>query len=742
MAASCTFRTDHAFLWAQAVFFYWVHLKTWVLRTLQKKESVCMRTKKMRLVSALLALAMLFVMMPVGAFADDETTETVTTITPAAVANAEDGYYSIQTSGVYNLEGGTYTGGYIFISPLAGNVTINLLGNITVQKTVTDSNGKPSAFIVVGNCSLTINGNGHTVEAGTDLNLIVSEDGGTITLNGGTYKAPVHKYPVLGQNNSGTLSLHGTTVAVTGTENAGRCIRNEGATLNIYEGTIIDNGPAGDHDAVTWGTVSMNGGTICSKNSAAIRADRKTDNFQLNGGIIENSKYGVKVLKKNPDDNPDVTIGPNVTIGNVTFRNNTTDIYLGEGQQFTASTSFTGVASVDIEDTISGDEHRQITNNGTVKSMLAHFTSANPDYAVGYEDGHLYLYAHTHRWEYTVTGNEVTASCTTPSPNGCGQTEKVTLTAANDTETGAQDYVYSGARVTDTGMDSTGATVGKIIYEDAAGHCLAGAPQKAGTYTATVTVTAADGQSYTAKKAFTIKPFETDPAPVTPETKKYPLVMNDGMAYLSDGTVALPSESELEAGTTVVVEAPETNASGMVFKNWVVVEPDGIEETLRATGFDPTKAETSFQMPALEDGQKLVLDTLYVTPDQESSDDDFVSTAAAVAGGAALTGLVAWNSYNIFAEVYMKGIWPVLPENRIELALALWHEADEPAAVNTTPYTDLKEDDADAQRACRWAVENELIKPADKDDPDVFSPYRSVTPGQVYRAWKHLQKLG
>ena len=552
-----------------------------------------------------------------------------------------------------------------------------------------------------------------------------------ITLNGGTYKAPAYTRPVLGQERGGTLSLHGTTVAATGTKDSGRCIRNDESTLEICEGTVLNNGPAGDHDAVTRGTVRMNGGTICSKNSAAIRADMETDNFQLNGGTIKNSKYGVEVRKNNP----------NVTIGNVTFRNNTTDIYLGKGQKFTASTSFAGVASVDIEDTISGDEHRQITNNGTNGSMLAHFTSANPDYAVGYEDGHLYLYKHTHRWEYTVTGNEVTASCTTSSPNGCGQTAKVTLTAADDTETDAQDYVYSGARVTDTGMASTGAAVGKIIYEDAAGHRLAGAPQKAGTYTATVTVTA-NGQSYTAKKVFTIKPFETAPAPVTPETKKYPLVMNDGTAHLSDGTVALPSESELEAGTTVVVEAPETNASGMVFKNWVVVEPDGIEETLRATGFDPTKAETNFQMPALEDGQKLVLDTLYVTPDQESSDDDFVSTAAAVAGGAALTGLVAWNSYNIFAEVYMKGIWPVLPENRIELALALWHEADEPAAVNTTPYTDLKEDDAEAQRACRWAVENELIKPADKDDPDMFAPYRSVTPGQVYRAWKHLQKLG
>ena len=684
-----------------------------------------MRTKKLRLVSALLALAMLFVMMPVGAFAEDETTKAAKTITPADVLNAKDGHYCIQESGVYDLAGGKYTTGYIDVATTANNVTINLLGDITVEDA-------SKVFITVRKCTLTINGNGHTIEALSDTNLIVSEDGGTITLNGGTYKAPVESYPVLGQSNGGTLSLYGTTVAVAETAKAGQCIRNGGATLKIYEGTIIDNGPVGDHDAVVNGIVEMNGGTIRSNKSAAVRAKNNTDKFQLNGGTIENSKYGVEVRDNNPD----------VTIGNVTFRNNTTDIYLGAGQKFTASTSFAGVASVGIADTIRDGEHRQITNDGTDESMLAHFTSANPAYAVGYENGHLYLYAHMHSWEYTVTGNEVTASCTTTSPSSCGQTAKVTLTAANDTETGAQDYVYSGAHVTDTGMASTGATVGEIIYEDAAGHCLAGAPQKAGTYTATVTVRAANGHSYTAKKAFTIKPFETVPAPVMPETKKYPLVMNDGTAYLSDGTAALPSESELEAGTTVAVKASATNASGMVFKNWVVVEPNGIEETLRATGFDPTKAETNFQMPALEDGQKLVLDTLYVTPEQESSDDDFVSTAAAVVGSAALTGLVAWNSYNIFAEVYMKGIWPVLPENRIELALSLWHEANEPAAVNTTPYTDLKEDDAEAQTACRWAVENELIKPADKDAPDVFDSYRSVTPGQVYRAWKNLQKLG
>ena len=124
-----------------------------------------------------------------GWFADDETTEGVTTITPEDVLNAGNDGYVIKTSGVYNLEGGTYTGGYIFISYLAEDVTINLQGDITVLKTAPANDGNPGAlgaFILVKKCSLTINGEGHTVEAGgnghpveagKDFNLIVSRNG-------------------------------------------------------------------------------------------------------------------------------------------------------------------------------------------------------------------------------------------------------------------------------------------------------------------------------------------------------------------------------------------------------------------------------------------------------------------------------------------------------------------------------------------------------------------------------------
>ena len=219
--------------------------------------------------------------------------------------------------------------------------------------------------------------------------------------------------------------------------------------------------------------------------------------------------------------------------------------------------------------------------------------------------------------------------------------------------------------------------------------------------------------------------YEDDETP--DETVKYKLTVVGAESVMDDEGNNLIENNEIAAKTFVSIKAPETDPSGMVFSRWVIDEPDGIELN---GGFDRAKSETQLLMPK----SNLTLHAEYIIPDQTGSDDDFMSTTVAVVGGAALASVAAWQGYNIFAEAYMKGIWPILPENRGELALSLWHDANEPAAVNTTLYTDLEEDDADAQTAARWAVENELMKPADKDDPDMFRPYRPVTPGQVYRA--------
>lgn len=246
----------------------------------------------------------------------------------------------------------------------------------------------------------------------------------------------------------------------------------------------------------------------------------------------------------------------------------------------------------------------------------------------------------------------------------------------------------------------------------------------------------------------------SNPAPSKPDSdsdstkNRFIISHDDGELFVNDDKKEDAAVSVAE-GDKVRLNLPEEDRTkgDMVFRGWVLdVQPNenasDVLDVLKKNGFDPTSPDTTFTVPELPKGTQLHFRADYVTPDQASQDDDFMSTAAAVVGGAALTGLVAWNSYNIYAEVYMKQIWPVLPQNRQELALALWQDADKPACVDNTLYTDVDEDDADTQTAARWAVENELMKPADKDDPNVFDPYRGVTPAQVYRAWKNLQKLG
>ena len=237
---------------------------------------------------------------------------------------------------------------------------------------------------------------------------------------------------------------------------------------------------------------------------------------------------------------------------------------------------------------------------------------------------------------------------------------------------------------------------------------------------------------------------ETQPDPVTPgedDGEKNVKLNVDSNAVALDENGNAASTAKPGQKITLKLADGKEKQGDLVFSQWIIQANGKTLTPDELPGFEPGKAETSFTLPAdWPADAALDIAPSYADPEQ-AQDDDLLSTAAAVAGSAALTGLVAWNGYNIFAEVYMKQIWPVLPENRVELALSLWHDAGEPAAANTTLYTDLDADDTDAQTAAHWAVENELLKPADRDDETVFTPYRAVTPGQVYRAWKKAQKM-
>ena len=137
------------------------------------------------------------------------------------------------------------------------------------------------------------------------------------------------------------------------------------------------------------------------------------------------------------------------------------------------------------------------------------------------------------------------------------------------------------------------------------------------------------------------------------------------------------------------------------------------------------------------------------TPEQPGTQDapavEEDDTAAIGYAAAAVTAaFVGWGAYRIGSEVYLKYLLPndvLLPQNRIQLAELLWEDAGRPAPADAAAYADVDADDADAQQAARWAVENGLLTLPDTEKPEEFVPYRSVSYAKSARAWNQAQQL-
>lgn len=224
-----------------------------------------------------------------------------------------------------------------------------------------------------------------------------------------------------------------------------------------------------------------------------------------------------------------------------------------------------------------------------------------------------------------------------------------------------------------------------------------------------------------------------EPKPEEPDY--YTVIVEGGEARNERGDI-LDSEVALTAGEKITLKLLDETQGEMVFSHWDVNNNDtDLADELAKKGFDKTAHETTFTMPA----HNLTLTAKYRMPDEDASQDDsFLMTAAAVTGGAVLTGLVVWQGYNIFSQVYLNAHLPegtAIPTNRQQLALLLWNTAGQPEA-SAASYVFPDVADPDVQTAARWATEQGLFK-ARKDG--TFAPTDSVTTGQVYRAWQKVK---
>lgn len=227
-----------------------------------------------------------------------------------------------------------------------------------------------------------------------------------------------------------------------------------------------------------------------------------------------------------------------------------------------------------------------------------------------------------------------------------------------------------------------------------------------------------------------------EPKPEEPDY--YAVIVEGGEARNEHGDI-LDSEVAVAEGEKITLKLLDETQGEMVFSHWDVNNNDtDLADELAKTGFDKTAHETTFTMPAHD----LTLTAKYRMPDEDApQDDSFLMTAAAVTGGAVLTGLVVWQGYNIFSQVYLNAHLPegtAIPTNRQQLALLLWNTAGQPEA-SAASYVFPDVADPDVQTAARWATEQGLLK-ARRDG--TFAPTDSVTTGQVYRAWQKVKTAG
>lgn len=311
---------------------------------------------------------------------------------------------------------------------------------------------------------------------------------------------------------------------------------------------------------------------------------------------------------------------------------------------------------------------------------------------------------------------------------------------------------------------------GDVDYSDLTGkqfRVVPAADAANGTVTVTVIAKKADGTEVARKDAsFTVTKKEE---PVTPgggstgggenpgenpggsTTPKRKLEIADGtltsvtvkdengnLKDITDTiTKDLDGKYEIPVGAKVTITAKDA-PEGMKFGEWSISD-----KTLLSDPDVPyTEKDLIFTMPDNPDGVKLSVVYLEESIGEEPNLVEKGALAGTVVVGSAA---LLYQGHMLGTELYLRYLLPhgaVIPQNRAELAVLLWQDAENPEPVSTTLYSDISDEDSAIQQAARWAVENDLMEQLDAEEhPDHFDPFVPVTFSDSIRAWKKAQEL-
>lgn len=189
-------------------------------------------------------------------------------------------------------------------------------------------------------------------------------------------------------------------------------------------------------------------------------------------------------------------------------------------------------------------------------------------------------------------------------------------------------------------------------------------------------------------------------------------------------------------GAEVTVTLDQTKVpEGMVFDLWstgkfeLPLDQDYKAESITFTMNDDVDVAAQYRSADIEDGSDVV--------------GPIIVGTAVVAGGA-LVG------YTLGTDLVgqMWGL-PYFPSSRSALAMMLWEDAGKPMPESEILYPDVgqEEQDMDLQHAARWSMEHDLLPDLNDQDTELppeqvkFYPDNMVTKISVLRAWKKAQDL-
>ena len=683
-----------------------------------------MRKKSTRFLSAALAACMMLSILPVGAFAlEAGTNDAVAAVSEQEAVepnHLQDGETINDTFVEANGAVYTLSGDYTreITVEATKNITINVNGKVTINNVYTFLN-------ITGSGMVTINGTKDGVDQEIENKradygkTIKMAENTNVVCNGGKYKSsgwnPNHNCSSPDVFDSeGTLELRNVTAEV---EGFGDTIVASG-NLTIDGGTfksgVKASGPNQSHSALCCsGTGVIYGGTFETMGyDSAVRLFR--DNITISGSTLRSDSSCLTVGGA-------TVVVDNCTLEHVGDKGSTAFLYM-EGR-------------------------RNRETNVTIQNSTC-LGSEEKGFSVGYYD-----WASMDGAEY-VTLENITVK-------GCKKAISIDYDPKNNHERPniALKNVTFEDNETDIYLENDGSTTANAPHveldestKDTAGAITVEVAYPAEGVQITTKNTGKDYQQnlkLTSKNDGWLIGYKKD----ADGEYRY-LTQREGNDYYGlntinatattgegDNVTTLKPYAQLKEGTPVKLTADIPDNARVT--GWKVekIAAEGVEDVSEKVKIDYEDLENPETATLTMPNYDIFVTAEYeegATVDPGTSDSDY---GGDIAAGVVIGGIAAVGAYEVGTGLYrilaMDDV--AMPTNRIALAKLLWERAGKPEPESTALYSDISAEDTDAQKAARWAVEQELLNDAEDGK---FHPAFPVSKLRVCLTWENAKQKG